>query len=235
MDQPTNDQLLQQLGVGAGTLGAKLTEIGTAIMVSDQDSQMRHLQFLQAVCALGPIVIEQVEDIGFGMGTVGRRDVNHPIVMINVDRLGYTTVKMSFNMAVGAKTNAESTTAGSVRSETEVEGSGGFLWIKMRVKQNITAEVSHESKQTRSTDMSGRIGVEAEMGRLPAPEGVSKATDRANAFSTKLNDLRMKVAQAKVDRMLERIENGEMTAEELDQLDQGELGTLNTAELPKAA
>jgi len=216
MDQPTNNQLIDQLGAGAGTLAAKVSEMGTAVLLSDHEGAVLHLGYLQKVAALPNVVMEQREDIGFGLGEVARRDERAAFTQVNLDRMGYTEVEMAFSMRIAAKTSASSENEAKVGSETTVEVSGGLPWAKVRGKQTITAEFRHNSKQTRDTDMSASLEGTVKMARLPVSEGVAGMNDTANEFSRKLNELRLRIASAKVDRMIEQIESGEADVDALE-------------------
>ena len=216
MDQPTNDALIQQLGAGAGTLAAKIAEIGGAVLLSDHENAVNHLTYLQTVAQLPNVVMEQREDLGFGLGEVSRRDERAAFTQVALDRMGYTEVEMAFSMRVQAKTSASKEHEAKVGSETTVEGSGGLPWMKVRAKQTVTAEYRHNSKQTRDTDMSASLEGTVRMARLPVPEGVAGMNDTANEFSRKVNELRMKVAGAKVDRMIEQIEAGTIDVDALE-------------------
>ena len=210
MDQPTNDQLIAQLGVGTGTFAAKMAEIAGAAMLSDQQGQMAHLAYLQGVSQLPPLLIEQTEDIGFGLGSLTRRDQRAAFTGVNLSRLAFESVDMDFNMRVGSHTEAATERGSTVKSDTEAEGSVGFLWFKARAKQTLSAEVRNNSKNTRSTDMSAEVNIRGRLSREEPPEGLMMMADTANEFSRRMNDLRMKIATAKIDSVIEKIENGEI-------------------------
>lgn len=208
MDQPTNDQLLAQLGVGGSTFAAKLAEISGAVMRSDQASQIAHLEYLKAVAQLPNLVVDQTEELGFGLDPVSRHDERPAFTGVDMTRVGFTKVKQRYNMRIGSRTTAAAETDVKVGSETEVSASGGFLFSKASVKSTLTAEVRHNSKNTRDTDMSAELEIEADIDRLPSPEGLQMMSDSANEFSSKMNELRMKIAGAKVDRLIDQIDNG---------------------------
>ena len=214
---PSNAQLIEQLNVGVGSFADRISEISTAAMVSDQESQMRHLGFLQGVLDMPNIVMDQSEDLGFGLGAVSRHDERAAITGIKVDRLGFEYVDMDFSMTVGSHTANESEKGSTVKTDTEIEASGKLLFWKARVKQNISAEVRHNNKNTRTTDMSAEVNIQAKLTRQSAPEGLSKMMDVANEFSRKVNDLRMKIATAKVDRLLQQIDDGQVDLEQLQE------------------
>ena len=216
MDQPTNDQLIGQLGVATGTFAAKIAEVSGAAMASDQQSQMAHLAYVEGVGKLSPLVVDQEEDLGFGLGTVSRRDSRPAITAIKMDRVGFEDLKMRFNMRVASQTEKSTETDVKVGSKTETEVSGGWLFARAKVKQTITADVRHNNKQTRNTDMSAEVEIEATLGRIEAPEGLQLMMDTANEFSRETNKLRMLVAQAKVKKLIQQIEDGEVDAEKLE-------------------
>lgn len=215
MDQPTNQQLIEQLGAGAGTFAAKMAEISNAAIKTDHDGSMMQVQYLQAAAKAGNVVVVQSEDIGFGLGVVARRDERAIVTLVRLDRLGFESVDMEFAMTVGARTQAVKDTEAKVGSSTTVKASGGFLWMRASVDQTITADVRHQDKQTRDTDMSASINVKARMSRLEAPQGALAMADAANEFTRKLAELRLKVAEAKVNAMIEQLDNGEADAAEL--------------------
>ena len=67
MEQPTNAQLIEQLGAGAGTFAAKMAEISNAAIKTDHDGSMMHVQYLQAAAKAGNVVVVQSEDIGLSL------------------------------------------------------------------------------------------------------------------------------------------------------------------------
>ena len=217
MEQPTNAELIDQLGVGTGTFAAKMAEIAGAVASSEYDLQMNHLKFLQTVIDLPNITMTQVEDIGFGLGKVGRHDERSAITTINLERPGFTRVEMDFDMTVGARTTAMTEKERTIKTDTELAGSAKVAFWRMSIKQNISAEMRQGSKQTRDTDMSAAVKIHAEIGRIPSPEGVNTMSDVANEFTRKLADLRLKIATAKVDKVVKQIEEGEINPVELSE------------------
>ncbi|MCY4470785.1 MAG: DUF2589 domain-containing protein [Thiotrichales bacterium] len=216
MDLPTNDQLIEQLGIGTGTFAAKMAEVTNAGVKSDHDSQMLQLQFLQGVMALPPVVMEQREDVGFGIGEIARRDSRAAITAVNIDRLGYDSIEMDFAMTVGSHTQQLSDTEAKASSETKVGVQAGHsLFGKVTANQTLTGSVRHQTKNTRDTDMSGAVNIKARLSRQPTAEGLAGMNDTANEFSRRLNELRMKVALAKVDKLVQQIEDGEVDPVEL--------------------
>lgn len=216
-DQPTNEELIEQLGVASGTFAAKLGEISSSAMKSDQAGQMAHLSFLQGVAALPPLVVDQTEDIGFGLGELHRHDQRAAFTGVNLSRLAFETVDMKFSMRVGSHTEAMSSTGATGKSETTISGGGGFLWAKFNAKQTISAEIRHDSKQTRDTNMSASVDIDAHMAREKPAEGIAMMADAANEFSTRVNDLRMKIATAKVDQMIKQLDDGEIDGAKLSE------------------
>lgn len=210
MDQPTNAQLIDTLSAGSGTLAARMTEIQSAVSRADQQSQMGHLEYVKAVLAMPNIVVDQQEDLGFGLGSVSRHDERAAITGIQTDRLGATTVDIDFEMKVGSHTEASTQTDAKVGSQTEVSGNYGFLFAKGSFKSTLSAEVSHSNKQSRSTDMSARMSAQMHMERIPAAEGLAQMADCANEFSRKNNELRATIAGAIVDKLKQQIEDGEI-------------------------
>ena len=225
MDQPTNDQLIEQLAAGTGTFAAKMAEISTAAIKSDHEGQMLHLSYVQGVLAMPNIVMDQSEDIGFGLGTVARHDERAAITAVKVDRLGYETVDMDFSMTIGSHTEALKDTEVNAGSKTEASASGGMLWAKASVKQTISADVRHQDKQTRSTDMSASVDISAKLTRQDAPEGLMSMIDTANEFSRKMNEIRLTIAAAKADKIVQQIADGEIDPVSLSEKQADEIGS----------
>ena len=230
MEQPTNAQLIEQLGAGAGTFAARMAEIANGAIRTDHEGSMLHIEFLQNAAKAGNLVVIQSEDLGVGLGVVSRRDERSIVTAVRLDRLGFETVEMDFAMTVGAKTTAMKDTEVKVGSRTEASASGGYFFAKAGFKETLTADVRHQDKQTRDTDMSATINVRARMSRLEAPEGTQGMADVANEFTRRAAELRLRVALARVERRIQQIENGEVDAIELSETETKE----NESRMPES-
>ena len=211
MADPTNEQLIGQIDMGAGTFAARTAEIARSYMAADQEAQIAHVAYMQGVAKLPNIVVEQEEELGFGLGKISRRDERAAVTAVHADRFGMEDAEVTFAMTVGSHTEASKETDVNVKSETTASaGGGGFLVPKVNVKTTLSAEVRHNSKNTRTTDMSAELNCRMKMGRVAAPEGLIAMQDTANEFSRASNKLRMDIATAVLAGVKQRIIDGDI-------------------------
>ena len=71
--------------------------------------------------------------------------------------------------------------------------------------------------------MSASIDVRARMSRLQAPQGALGMSDVANEFTRKMAELRLRIAAAKVDQLVQRLDAGEEDVVKLSEEDVKEL------------
>lgn len=210
MDLPTNDQLIGQLAAGSGTLGAKIVELGTAMADADVASQVNHLKnFIQPILKTPNVVQDQVESLPKPFDALTRHSELPAICALNGERFSFQEANFNFDMSVSSHTEETAKTDVSVGSTTEISGG----WLFARAKQTIRVDVSHSNSQTRSTDMTARMSMNLKMGREAIPEGLAKMIDTANEFSRVANEIRLKVATAKLNALQKQIEEDGVTPE----------------------
>ena len=199
-DHPSNDELIDQLARGSGTLAQKMVEVATTVQLADQAGQNGHLDYIRGILQAPNLVIDQTEDLGGKLGVVTRHDERPAISVVETERLALTEVGMEFDMTIGSHSESLAETDVDVKSDTEAEVSGGWIFGNARVKTTLSAEVRHKSRNTRRTDMTAEMSVTMHMRRLPTPEGLLKAIDAANEFSRMNNQLRLRALQDKLRR-----------------------------------
>lgn len=205
MEQPTNAELTEQLGATTGTFAAKLGEVSLSAMKADHQGQMDYVAYIQALSEIPNISFEQVESLMGGFGEL-KRHMEMPVLpAVAEGRLGFDTVDMDFNMAIGAHTTHVKDTEGTVKTGAEVSG-GTLLW---KAKVTMSAEVRHQDKQTRATDMTASVNIKAHMKRQCLPEGIASVIDSAVEFSRNANEINKLITGAKVAQIKQSIESGE--------------------------
>lgn len=198
-NNPSNQELVDQMVSGAGSFGAKMAEIGRDIMKSDMENAIAHLQgYIQPVCKMAPIVQKQVEELPGDFGSLTRESSTPAIEAVDCERLGWGETEFDFDMKVASHTEVESDTAVKVHSETEIKAG----WGPVSFKQSISADISHSNHNARTTDMSGRIAIRGKLVRRPVPEGLQKAIDISGEFSETCNRLRLQIVQAELAKKL---------------------------------
>ena len=201
-DHPTNDQLIDQLSKGTGTLAQRMVEIAQTVQLADQAGQQNHLEYLQNLMKAPNLVFDQTEDLGGNLPTVSRHDERPLISAVETERLAIDEVTMNFDMTIGAHTESVNDLAVGVNSKTEAEASEGWIFGGVKVKTTLTADVRYSDKNTRRTDMTAKMAVGISMRRLPTPEGLLTAIDCANEFSRTNNAYRMEALRAELDTIL---------------------------------
>ncbi|MCY4429452.1 MAG: DUF2589 domain-containing protein [Rhodospirillales bacterium] len=181
-----------------------------AAMQSDHASQMMYVDYIRSLAEMPNITIDQVESLMGGFGELRRHAEMAVLPAVAEGRLGFNDVKMVFDMTVGAHTSAVKDTEVKASSKTEVGVSGGFpLGPKITAKQTLSADVRHQNKQTRDTDMSASVHIEAGLGRQAPPEGVSRMIDDATEFSRNCNEINKMITGAKIAEIKGKIESGD--------------------------
>ena len=209
-NNPSNQELVETLAMGAGTLGAKIVEIGTSMSRSDQTLQTEHLQnFIQPLLEAPNVVFDQVEEMPGDFGNLSRRSETPAIASVNGERFAFQEAEFEFEMSIGSHTEVNKATDARIKSQTEIKAG----WGPVSFKQSISADISHKSSQSRSTDMTARLLMKASMSREPIPEGLAKAIDAANEFSRVANQIRLQIAGAKVNQMQAQIAEGNVPAD----------------------
>ncbi|MDE2706120.1 MAG: DUF2589 domain-containing protein [Gemmatimonadota bacterium] len=204
-NNPSNQELVQTLAMGAGTLGAKIVEIGTSMSRSDQQLQTQHLQdFVQPLLKAPNVVFDQVEAMPGDFDDLVRHSETPAIAAVNAERFAFQEATFDFDMSIGSHTEVKSATDVKIHSETEIKAG----WGPFSFKQSISADISHNNSQSRSTDMTARMRMSAKMGRESIPEGLAKAIDQANEFSRVANQIRLQIAGAKVAQIQQQIADG---------------------------
>ena len=202
MQHPTNEQLVDNLTSASGTIGAKMVEIGNAIAESDVKQQVAHLgNFIQPLLESPNIKMVQVEGLPEPFKPLERQIEAPAILGVNPERIGWDEVTFDFDMTVSSHTEHVKETG--VESGVEVNASGG--WGPVSVGVSMSVDVSHNDKQTRSTDMSARMKIHGRMCRQPLPEGLAMLIDTAAEFSKTCNKLRLDIASAQVAQIREQI------------------------------
>lgn len=210
-NNPSNEALVNQLSMAAGTLGARIVEIGTSMARSDQQLQTAHLQdFIQPLLKAPPVVFEQVESMPGDFDDLVRHSTTPAIAAVNGERLAFQEATFEFDMTVGSHTEVASSTDVNVKSQTDIEAG----WGMFKFKQSIAADISHKNSQSRSTDMSSRLSMTARMSREPISEGLAKAIDAANEFSRVANQIRLQISAAKISQMQQQISEGNVPEEQ---------------------
>ena len=204
-DQPTNDQLVEQLGAGTGTFAAKLGEVSLAAMKADHQGQMDYVAYIQALSEIPNIRFDQVEALMGGFGELKRHAEIAVLPAVAEGRLGFDTVDMKFAMAIGSHTEAVKDTEVKAGMTAKASG-GGLLW---KAEVSMSADVRHQDKQTRSTDMTASVNIDAHMKRQQMPEGLATMIDSANEFSRNANKINTMIAAAKLNQVEQAIQNGE--------------------------
>lgn len=205
VNNPSNAELVQNMAMGAGTLGAKIVELGTSLAVADQQGQIQHLSdFIQPLLETPPVTFEQVESMPGDFEDLTRSSQNPAISMVNAERFAFQEADFEFDMAIGSHTEVSSETDVKIHSETEIKAG----WGPVGFKQSISADISHNDKQTRSTDMTAKLHMSLKMGRENIPEGLAKAIDMGNEFSRVCNQLRLQIAGAEITKMQQQIQDG---------------------------
>ena len=209
-NNPSNKDLVNVLAMGAGTLGDKIVEIGTSMARADQQLQIDHLQnFVQPLLEAPNVVFDQIEAMPGDFDDLVRHSETPAIAVVNGERLAFQKARFEFDMSIGSHTEVRSENDIRIKSQTDIEAG----WGPVKVKQSITADVSHKDSQVRTTDMTARLHMEAEVGREPIAEGLAKAIDASNEFSRVANQLRLQVAGAKVAQMQQQIAEGDIPEE----------------------
>lgn len=207
MDQPTNNELLEQLGVGAGTLAARMNEIADAVARSDAAANLTHAQTVQAFAKLPNLVMTQEQDMGEDLGKLSYRDEAPALAVENHERIAYDSVEVEWDMKVTAHTGHQTELGGKEAVGAEVEAGVGLPFAgHVNVKATMSAELTHSDKQTRDTDMSARIRCKAAFKRQPPAPGLVAMIDRASRFADTCNELRLKAAVAKLSRLNAEVE-----------------------------
>lgn len=195
MEHPSNQELVEQISTGAGTLGAKIVELGTALTTADYELQVAHLaNFVQPVFGMPNLTMTQKEQLPEPLGTLERYSELPAIGGVNAGRFSFKKARFEFDMNVSSHTEHKKETG--VEAGMEAGASGGWGPVSAHVSMHV--DVSHKDEQTRTTDMSARMHMELEMDREPIPEGLAKFIDQANEFSKTANEMRMQAAVAKV-------------------------------------
>ena len=209
-NNPSNEDLINQLSAGTGTLASRMVDIAASYMLADQAAQMAHLGYIQQVAGMDNLVIFQEEDLGPELGKVTRRDERSPLSVVEMGRFGMAEAFTEFNMTIGSQTSMAKDTDVGVKSQTDVEAGGGWFLAHASIKTSLTADVRHKSSNTRKTDMSASLSGTLSMKRLDAPEGLMAMVDMATEFTNMNNKIRMAVAQAKADSIVNKIKNEEI-------------------------
>ena len=221
MEQPSNAELTEQLGATTGTFAAKLGEVSTSAMKADHQGQMDYVAYIQALSNIPNISFEQVEALMGGFGEL-RRHMEMPVLpAVAEGRLGFESVDMDFSMAIGAHTTHVKDTEGTVKTGAEASG-GGLLW---KAKVTMSAEVRHQDKQTRATDMTASVNVKAGMRRQALPEGIASVVDSAIEFSRNANEINKMITGAKVAQIKDQIESGDFDPDATVEAASGPAGT----------
>lgn len=203
MDQPTNAELVDQLATGAGTLGNKIVELGTALSTSDQQLQVAHLaNFISPVMQMPNLVMDQTESLPGSFGDLTRHSELPAIGGVNAGRFAFDEAEFDFDMTVSSHTEHKTETG--VETGVEAGASGGWGPVSAHVSMHV--DVSHKDEQTRSTDMSARMKINLKMKREAPAEGLMKFIDQANEFSATANKLRMQIAVAKAQEVQNQIQ-----------------------------
>ena len=206
-NNPSNKDLVNVLAMGAGTLGDKIVEIGTSMARADQQLQIDHLQnFIQPILEAPNVVFDQVEAMPGDFDDLVRHSETPAIAAVNGERLAFQKARFEFDMSIGSHTDVRSSTDARIKSQTDITAG----WGPVKVKQSITADIAHKDSQVRTTDMTARLHMEAEVHREPIAEGLAKAIDASNEFSRVANKLRLEVATAKITQMQQRIAEGDI-------------------------
>jgi len=201
-DQPTNTELVEQLSTGFGSLGSKITEIGTALATADTVLQVAHLvEFITPLTKLPNVMMEQVEELPEPFGSVVRQSSRPVISLVNGERFSFKEAEFDFDMSIGANTTAKTETGVDAKTEAGVSG-GGFGFS---AHASMSCEVSHRDEQTRATKMDARIHMKLKMAREDLSEGMKAWIDESNEFSRTMNQLRMQFAVAKVQQITQQI------------------------------
>ena len=209
-NNPSNKELVQNLAMASGTLGAKIVEIGTSMARSDQQLQTQHLQdFIQPLLDSPNVVFEQVEAMPGDFDDLVRHSETPAIASVNGERLAFQEAEFEFDMSIGSHTEVDSSTDARIKSQTEIKAG----WGPVSFKQSISADISHKDSQSRSTDMTARMRISAKIRREPIPEGLAKAIDAANEFSRVANQIRLQVAAAKIADMQQKVSDGNIPQE----------------------
>ena len=206
-DHPTNDQLIDQLSKGTGTLAQRMVEIAQTVQLADQAGQQNHLEYLQNLMKAPNLVFDQTEDLGGNLPTVSRHDERPLISAVETERLAIDEVTMNFDMTIGAHTESVNDLAVGVNSKTEAEASEGWIFGGVKVKTTLTADVRYSDKNTRRTDMTAKMAVGISMRRLPTPEGLLTAIDCANEFSRTNNEYRMAALREELNTIVKEAQS----------------------------
>ena len=210
MEHPTNAELVDNLSNASGTLGAKIVELGTSLAQADQQMQTAHLgNFIQPLLRAPNIVLEQVESMPEGFDDLIRRDERPAITAVDAGRFAFDTAEFEFDMEVSSHTEHKKETG--VEAGVEVGASGG--WGPVSAHVSMHTDVSHKDEQTRSTDTGARMKMKLGMKRQEQAEGLAKMIDQANDFSKACNDIRLKIAGAKLAEAQQKIADGDIPAE----------------------
>lgn len=204
-NNPSNQALVDSMMQGAGSFGAKMAEVGRAIMQSDTQNAIQFLQgYIQPVMKMAALTMEQEEQLPGDFGTLTRQATLPAIEAVDAQRLGWGEVDFEFDMKVASHTEVSSSTDVEVKSQTDIEAG----WGPFKFKESIQADISHKNAQTRSTDMSGRVSISGKLERRPMPEGLQKAIDISTEFSQTCNQLRLQIVQAELAKKLKQEAGG---------------------------
>ena len=205
MEHPTNEQLIDNITTGAGTLGAKIVELGTSLAEADTRLQVAHLaNFVQPIMETPNLTMQQVEKLPEPFGDITRHSELPAIAGVNGQRFSFAKARFELDMTVTSHTEHKIETG--VESGIEAGASGGWGPVSAHVSMHV--DVSHKDEQTRTTDMSARIHMELDMEREPIPEGLAKMIDQATEFSNTANQLRLQIAAAQVASVQQQIAQG---------------------------
>ena len=202
MEHPSNAELVDQISTGAGTLGAKITELGTSLSTADYQLQIAHLaNFISPITEMPNLTMTQVEKLPGPLGELTRYSELPAIAAVKAGRFAFKEAKFEFEMNVNSHTEHKTETG--VESGVEAGASGGWGPVSAHVSMHV--DVSHKDEQTRTTDMSARMHMELTMEREEAAEGLQKFIDQANKFSDVANEIRLRAAVSEAQRIQEDV------------------------------
>lgn len=174
-DDAAREAIEQEMNF-AKTIPGIFSSYTKSIMTSSCEGKLQFAKFVQAICEMPNLNIDQKIDIinskqpmNFGVSV----PVATVVDMAPVD-VSQATLKMSMTVHNTQQQDVES----EVKGGADVQATLGWGPFKASVKAN--ASYSRHSSDKRSTDQTSTVDAELVIARQPVPEGLAKILDECN-------------------------------------------------------
>lgn len=125
-----------------------------------------------------------------GKGDSVEFDISEPL-FVATELSSFLPTKATIDMAMNL--SAQASDKSSYQAQESASGTGSIGWGPFKASVHISATAAERASSTRVSDYRSKADIHVEMGRVSAPEGVS----RLNDLLTDLGDIAKQFAKAK--------------------------------------